>query len=697
MATKKTTTTTKKKKTTTSKTTKTTKTITKVQTKTAPKITKVQTTTKPKTTKPKTTTKSASSVLSKDAKILCICESPNKKATLTKIFKDLGYKNATVEASVGHITEIKNNSRTKWNTGIHVDDNFKIDYVVSDDKKKVVAALKEKVKSAEVVLLASDPDREGSAIATHLKQELKIPESKYYRLTFHEITKSGVSAGLEELGKIDNNLSDAAEARAGADKLIGYSLSGLGKKAVGARSVGRVQSPALKILVDREQEIRNFVPEKYWELYLDFVKNSHDYRAKYVGTETKPLENGRFKKEEDAQKVIEDCSSYSYLIHDIESKDRVVSPKPPFTTSTLQQECSSKLGISVKQTAMFAQKLFEGISVNGTHVGLITYIRTDSSEMSPEFALELGQFVRVQFGEQYFAPVKKGKKQANEQDGHECIRVVDLSMTPDKLAKHLGANGSGDDTKKMLKVYEIIYNRTVAASMAPAIITDTDYNIFHLEHHFVYTSHAVKFDGFLKVYSYKDDDEETFDVAIQDLFAGDVIKQEDSTLTLEAKETKPPRRYSEAGLVAALEKLGIGRPSTYPTIISTLTDKTRNYTTTENKVLIPTQLGEDLTGYLDKNFANVVGINYTAELESELDKIAGGEMTKLDFFQHFYDNLVATIEKVDKEVAHAQKVVGTGYTCPNCGSQMVWRKGPYGNFLACSKYPQCKTTMKTPK
>lgn len=670
-----------------------------MQTKTTPKITKVQTattkTTKTKTTKPRTTTKSASSVLSKDAKILCICESPNKKATLTKIFKDLGYKNATVEASVGHITEIKNNSRTKWNTGIHVDDNFKIDYTVSDDKKKVVAALKEKVKSAEIVLLASDPDREGSAIATHLKQELKIPESKYYRLTFHEITKSGVSAGLEELGKIDNNLSDAAEARAGADKLIGYSLSGLGKKAVGARSVGRVQSPALKILVDREQEIRNFVPEKYWELFLDFEKNSHEYRAKYVGTETKPLENGRFKKEADAQKVIEACSPYSYLIRDIEAKDRVVSPKPPFTTSTLQQECSSKLGISVKQTAMFAQKLFEGISINGSHVGLITYIRTDSSEMSPEFALELGQFVRAQFGEKYFAPVRKGKKQANEQDGHECIRVVDLSMTPDKLAKHLGANG--EDAGKMLKVYEIIYNRTVAASMAPAIITDTDYNIYNLEHHFTYTSHAVKFDGFLKVYSYKEDDEEQFDSAIQDLFAGDTIKQKDSTLTLEAKETKPPRRYSEAGLVAALEKLGIGRPSTYPTIISTLTDKTRNYTTTENKVLIPTQLGEDLTGYLDKNFSNVVGINYTAELESELDKIAGGEMTKLDFFQHFYDNLVATIEKVDKEVAHAQKAVGTGYTCPNCGSQMVWRKGPYGNFLACSKYPQCKTTMKLPK
>ena len=643
--------------------------------------TKVQTTTT-KSTKPKSI-KSASSVLSKDTKILCICESPNKKATLTKIFKDLGYKNASVEASVGHITEIKNNSRTKWNTGIHVDDNFKIDYVVSDDKKKVVATLKEKVKSSEIVLLASDPDREGEAIATHLKQELKIPESKYYRLTFHEITKSGVLTGLEELGKIDINLSDAAEARAGADKFIGYSLSGLGKKAVGARSVGRVQSPALKILVDREQEIRNFVPEKYWELYLDFEKNSHSYRAKYVGTESKPLENGRFKKEEDAQKVIEECTPYSYLIHDIESKDRVVSPKPPFTTSTLQQECSSKLGISVKQTAMFAQKLFEGISVNGTHVGLITYIRTDSSEMSPEFALELGQFVRATYGEDYFAPVRKGKKQANEQDGHECIRVVDLSMTPDKLAKHLGANGSADDNKKMLKVYEIIYNRTVAASMAPAIITDTDYNIFNLEHHFVYTSHAVKFEGFLKVYSYKDDDEEEFDAALQDLNEGDIIKQKDSTLTLEAKETKPPRRYSEAGLVAALEKLGIGRPSTYPTIISTLTDKTRNYTTTENKVLIPTQLGEDLTGYLDKNFSNVVGINYTAELETELDKIAQGEMTKLDFFQQFYDNLVATIEKVDKDAAEGKSGLANLY-CPLCRKPLVWRKGPYGNFLGCT-------------
>ena len=635
-------------------------------------------------------TSTLSGTLSKDAKILVICESPNKKATLTKIFKDLGFKNIKVEASVGHITEIKDNNRTKWNTGIHVDDNFRIDFVVSEDKKTVVKNLKEAVKAAEIVLLASDPDREGEAIATHLKQELHIPESKYYRLTFHEITKSGVSEGLENLSKIDDNLSDAAEARAGADKFIGYSLSNLGRKACGAKSVGRVQSPALKILVDREIEIRNFVPEKYFELYLDFEKCAHNYRAKYVGTDSKPLENGRFKKEEDAQKVVEACKPYSYVIRSIESTDRVVNPKPPFTTSTLQQECSSKLGISVKQTAMFAQKLFEGISVDGTHVGLITYIRTDSSEMSPEFALELGQFVRNTYGEKFYAPVKKGKKQANEQDGHECIRVVDLSMTPDKLKQHLGANG--EDAGKMLKVYEIIYNRTVAASMAPAIITDTDYNLYNLEHKFVYTSHAVKFEGFLKVYGkYKEEDEAEYDNAIQDLVQGDIIKN--GELSIEAKETKPPRRYSEAGLVAALEKLGIGRPSTYPTIISTLTDKKRNYTNTENKALIPTELGENLTQYLDKNFSNVVGINSTAELETELDKIAEGEMTKLDFFKKFYGNLVGTIEKVDKDAAEGKSGM-SGLFCPECRAPLVWRKGPYGNFLGCSNYPKCRYISK---
>lgn len=642
-----------------------------------------------KTTKKKVV--SGSSVLSKDAKILCICESPNKRSTLTKIFKELGYKNLKVEASFGHITEIKNNNRTKWNTGIHVDDNFRIDFAVSDDKKKVVKELKDAVKNSDYVLLASDPDREGSAIATHLKEELKIAESKYYRLTFHEITKTGIAEGLENLSKIDDNLSDAAEARAGADKFIGYSLTNLGKKACGAKSVGRVQSPALKILVDREEEIRNFIPEKYFELYLDFEKCAHNYRAKYVGTDAKPLENGRFKKEENAQKVMDACKPYSYTIRSIESSDRVVSPKPPFTTSTLQQECSSKLGISVKQTAMFAQKLFEGISVDGAHVGLITYIRTDSSEMSPEFALELGQFVRNKYGVDYYAPVKKGKKQANEQDGHECIRVVDLSMTPEKLKQHLGANG--EDAGKMLKVYEIIYNRTVASSMAPAIITDTDYNIYNLEHKFVYTSHAVKFEGFLKVYGkYKDEDEQEYDNAIQDLVQGDIIKN--GELTLEAKETKPPRRYSEAGLVATLEKLGIGRPSTYPTIITTLTDTKRNFTKTENKALIPTELGENLTHYLDKNFSNVVGINSTAELETELDKIANGEMTKLEFFQKFYKNLVETIDKVDPEEANKTAPQGSGYICPNCGAQMVWRKGPYGNFLGCSAYPKCKTIIK---
>ena len=584
-------------------------------------------------------------------------------------------------ASVGHITEIKNNARTKWNTGIHVDEDFKIDYAVAEDKKKVVKELKDAAKDAEIIFLASDGDREGEAIAAHLKQELHISESKYYRLIFHEITKSGVLAGLENLTKIDTNLSDAAEARAGADKLIGYSLTNLGKKACGAKSVGRVQSPALKILVEREEEIQNFVPEKYWELYLDFVANKHNYRAKYIGTETKPLENGRFQKEEDAQKVIEECKPYSYLIHDIESKDRVVSPKPPFTTSTLQQECSSKLGISVKQTSMFAQKLFEGISVGGVHIGLITYIRTDSSEMSPEFALELGQFVRAKYGEDYYAPVKKGKKQANEQDGHECIRVVDLSMTPEKLAAHIASAGTEDNTK-MLKVYEIIYNRTIASSMAPAVITDTDYNIFNLEHQFVYTSHCVKFEGFLKVYGkYNDDEEEELDNALQDLSEGQVIKN--GELTLEAKETKPPRRYSEAGLVAALEKLGIGRPSTYPTIISTLTDKSRNYTTTENRSLIPTELGCNLTHYLDANFSNVISLTYTAEMEKELDQIAAGERTKLNFFQQFYNNLVDTIAKVDKEAAEGKSGMVDLY-CPLCHSKLAWRKGPYGSFLACT-------------
>ena len=618
----------------------------------------------------------------KDANILVICESPNKRATLTKIFKDLGYSKVKVDASFGHITEIENNPNTKWNTGIHVEDNFKIDYVISKDKKKVVTGLKKLVQAAEIILLATDPDREGSAIATHLKQELDIPDDKYYRLTFHEITKTGVSNGLENLSKIDDNLSDAAEARAGVDKLIGFSLSSLAKKSVGAKSVGRVQTPALKILSDREEAIKAFVPEKYYELYLDFVVNDHNYRAKYIGTETKPLDN--FKTQEEAQKVLDACSKYSYLISSVEESDRKVLPKPPFTTSTLQQECSSKLGISVNQTSFYAQKLFEGISLNGAHVALITYIRTDSTEMSPEFALELGQFVRRKYGEKYFAPVRKGKKQANEQDGHECIRVVDLSMTPAELAKHLPTS---DDNSRLLKVYDIIYNRTVASSMAPAVITDTDYTISNLEHRFRYTSHAMKFDGFQAVYGkYKDEDaegEEELDHALEDLSKGKVIKN--GVLSVEEKETKPPRRYSEAGLIAALEKNGIGRPSTYKTIINTLTDAGRNYTTTENKALVPTELGITLTHYMDQNFSALTGLNYTAEMEKELDQIANGERTKLEFFQDFYKNLVSTLEKVDKDTAEGRSVYTlSNLYCPECRKPLVWRRGPYGSFLACS-------------
>ena len=652
------------------------------------------------TTKTKKESESTSAIqISKNANILVICESPNKKATLTKIFKDLGFTNLKVEASVGHITEIENNPNTKWNTGIHVDDGFKIDYVISKDKKKVVTTLKKLVQAAEIVLIATDPDREGSAIATHLKQELGIPEKKYYRLTFHEITKSGVSNGLENLAKIDDNLSDAAEARAGADKLIGFSLSSLAKKAVGAKSVGRVQTPALKILSDREEAIQAFVPEKYYELYLNFVENEHDYKAKYIGTEAKPIDN--FKSAEEAQKVVDACSKYSYLISSVEESDRKVSPKPPFTTSTLQQECSSKLGISVNQTSFFAQKLFEGINLNGSHVALITYIRTDSTDMSPEFALELGQFVRKKYGENYYAPVKKGKKQANEQDGHECIRVVDLSMTPSELAKYLPDN---DDNERLLKVYDIIYNRTVASSMAPAIITDTDYIISSFEHRFRYTSHAMKFDGFQAVYGkYKEEDEseEPLDHALEDLAKGKVIKN--GELSVEEKETKPPRRYSEAGLIAALEKNGIGRPSTYKTIINTLTDSGRNYTTTENKSLVPTELGITLTHYMDQNFSSLTGLNYTAEMEKELDQIANGERTKLEFFQDFYKNLVSALEKVDKDTAEGHSVYTmSNLYCPECRKPLVWRRGPYGSFLACSGWKKDGTgcnyiSKKSPK
>ena len=406
--------------------------------------------------------------------------------------------NYIVMASVGHISQIKDGGNY-WNTGIDPDNDFKASFAVTYDKKDTVKALEEQVKVADKVILASDPDREGESIAWSLKKFLKIPENKYERVTFHEITQSAVLKALEHPRKIDDDLVKASHARMKLDKILGYRLSPIAQKSIQARSVGRCQSAGLKLIADRENEIINFVPKKYFELWLYFIKNKVEFKAKYIGTEKN--REDKLENINEVEKIINDCNP-PFVIKRVESKAKSEYPKQPFTTSTFQQEVSSKLGIGVEKAMSYAQRLFEGIDIAGKHIALITYIRTDSSDIAEEFKPLLESFVKNTYGKEYYAPLREVKKGENVQDGHECIRCVDLSMTPDKLSSLIS-------DKNLVKVYDIIYRRTIASMMKPRIVRETVYTIIcNYKYLFEFTSREQEFDGYRKVYQYEDNEKD---------------------------------------------------------------------------------------------------------------------------------------------------------------------------------------------
>ena len=599
-------------------------------------------------------------------RILIIVESPNKIKSLRSFLPS----NYIVMASVGHISEIKDGGKY-WNTGIDPNDDFKADFAVSSDKKDVVSGLKEQVKLADKVYIASDPDREGESIAWSLKKFLNIPEKKYARITFHEITKDAVLNAINNPRKIDNNLVEASHARMILDKILGYRLSPIAKKQVQARSVGRCQSAGLKLICDRENEIINFVPKKYFELWLHFIKNKVEFKAKYVGTNKERVE--KLDDINEVEKIINGCNP-PFIISNIERKIKKEYPKAPFITSTFQQEVSTKLNISVKRAMDYAQKLFEGIDVGGEHIALITYIRTDSPTFAPEFLPKLESFVKTTYGQKYFAPLREAKKSENAQDGHECLRVIDLERTPENLSKYIS-------DKNLLKVYDIIYKRTVATMMQPSQVSETIYTIKCNDYLFEFTSREEVFDGFKKVYRYDEDKDEiikeTFEVN-----EGVKVTALDSV----EKETKPKPRFKEATFIKELESTGIGRPSTFATILSTLLDTSRNYCTVDDNFIVPTEKGLQLSKFLDEKFPDLINVNYTSAMENDLDKVANGE-DSLKFLQEFYTTLESTIEKSNFDT---KKATLTDKKCPECGALLVLRKGPYGEFYGCSKYPKCK-------
>lgn len=591
-------------------------------------------------------------------------ESPEKCKTITKIFRDAGINNIFLFATIGHFDKIADGSGY-YNSGIHPEDDFKIDFVVDSSKKEIVDKLKTQVKLADKVILASDPDREGEAIAWACVKFLHIPKNKYCRVTYQAINYEAIMKGIENASDINMDLVAAAHTRGALDKGFGFGISNKLREKKKGRSGGRVQSTALKIIVDREKEILNFKPEKYFDIYLHFTKNNVNFKAKYVGTDKKPVK--RVNSDAEITLLFESCKAYPFVVKSIEKKERKDNPKVPFSTATFQQECENKLGLISDESSKCSQQLFD--------MGKISYHRTDSEQFEEEFASTLKKFVKNNFPKEYVSSkVVAGKPDPNAQEGHEALHVLDLNLTPEKYAKEA-------PNEILAKVYRIIYNRTVAAALNPAIISQTTYNIYNGENKFALNSNELAFDGYKRVYSYKDDSDEKDDI-VKETFEKEE-KLQKCSLESVPKETNPPSRYKEGAFVIKMKDEGIGRPSTYTSTIKTLKSETRGYCVVENKCLKPTELGMENIDFLDENFSDIVNINYTREMENSLDLITQGKLDNKEFLKLFFENLDSNLNKVSDNIT-VDKV------CPQCGKPLVSRKSRFGLFLGCSGYPKCK-------
>ena len=604
----------------------------------------------------------------KDKKILVIVESPNKVAHVKEYLQKAGY-NIRVAASVGHIAEIKNGG-SYYNTGIEPSKDFEMDLAVSDDKRDVVKNLKAQVDWADLVYLATDGDNEGAQISWSLIKFLKLPKTKYRRMITHEITPKAVVKALENPVALDTDNAMASQARMVLDKMTGYRLSPIAKTYVGAKSVGRCQSAGLKLVVDREKEIQNFKPETYFNLYLHFKKNKTEFKAKYCGTNTEQID--RLTSKALVDKIKRECCK-DYIIEGVAQKQKEEAPKPPFATATFQQEAASKLNLKVKDAMQIAQYLFEN--------GFITYHRTDDTSFAPEFVPTLQAYIEKTYGKKAWTKPRVGKKQEGAQEGHECLRVTDPAMTPEDFAKI-------EPKALYTKVYRLIWQRTIAAALPNAIISETGYLIDNNGQKFLLVSNEVLDEGYRKVYSYKDekDPDADDDGPVKETFKkGEVLK--DTELEDVKKETRPPARFSEATFIKELQKREIGRPSTYATIVETVLSPTRGYAEIQEKVIVPTERGIQLINFLDRAFSNIINIDYTKQMEKDLDLIASGKLDKLKFLKTFYTTLEET---VSKNTEMGLEATAEPKTCPKCGAPMIVRRSRFGKlFYGCSKYPKC--------
>ena len=597
---------------------------------------------------------------------LVIVESPAKSKTIEKY---LG-KSYKVVSSIGHIRDLATTG--KYGLGIDIDNGFIPNYVPIKGKKKVITDLKKLVKEADKIYLATDPDREGEAISWHLYDTLGIKENKYDRVLFYEITKDKVLEGIKNPRKIDYNLVKSQETRRFLDRIIGFRLSRLMQSKTSGTSAGRVQSVALKLIVDREREIEAFKSEEYYTITAKF----QDFDSELFKYQDKDIE---IKSEEEAKNILEKLEK-DFKVSSIESKNKNKASKFPFTTSTLQQEASTKLNFNAKKTMMLAQKMYEGIDIGSETVGLITYMRTDSIRLSEEFTGSAFKYIEENYGKNYIGYVKKSKKTENVQDAHEGIRPTSILRTPDSLKKYL--------TNDEYKLYNLIYRRTLASLMADAKTLATTIILENNDYQFKTTGSTVTFKGYLEVYS---EFEDTKDTTLPDLTSklNQMITSDD--IIYEQHFTKPKPRYTEAKLIHEMEELGIGRPSTYATIMSNIRD--RGYVTMEEKKFVPTDIGIQVTDRLQEYFSNIINVKYTANMEEDLDKIADGKINNIEVLTNFYQVFDDTLKKAFAGM-EKEKPEETGEMCPLCGSPLVIRKGKYGEFVACSDYPNCKYIKK---
>ena len=597
---------------------------------------------------------------------LVIVESPAKANTIKKFLGG----NTKVVASMGHIRDLP-----KSKLGVDIEHDFEPEYINIRGKGDLIKSLKKEAKKAKIVYLATDPDREGEAIAWHLAHILDIPEDSICRVTFNEITKEAVKTSIKNPRKIDKNLTDAQQARRVLDRIVGYKISPiLWKKVKTGLSAGRVQSVAVKLIVDRENEIENFKPEEYWNIYANLLeeKSKKSFIAKFYGKDGKKVE---IHSKEEVDEILKNINNEKFIVDDVKRSQKKRNPSPPFTTSTMQQEASRKINFTLKKTMSVAQGLYECVKVEGKGtIGLITYMRTDSTRISEEARKFAKEHIVSKYGENYYEN-RYFKTKDNSQDAHEAIRPTYIELEPDKIKESL--------TNDQYKLYKLIYNRFIASQMAAAVYDTVSASIGVNSYLFKANGQNLKFKGFMTLYvETLDNEEDSENTTIPELEKN----QEVVNKKIETKQsfTEPPPRYTEASLVKVLEEKGIGRPSTYSPTITTILE--RRYIEKNQKQLVPTDLGKIVNKLLTENFTDIVNVEFTAKIENEFDEIAEGNVRWKKVIEDFYGPFKVTLEKAEKELEHVEiKDEVSDVPCDKCGRMMVIKYGRYGKFLACPR------------